>query len=90
LDGYERRLVLSWLALVAITLASFAWAEGASWLRGPVVAATVVVVLAFIKVRIVILDFMEVRTAPPALRLLLEVWVVAACGAIVAVVALAN
>jgi hypothetical protein len=36
----------------------------------------------------VILDFMEVRRAPLALRALLEAWVVIVCAAIIGMVAL--
>jgi len=40
-----------------------------------------VIFLAFLKVRWVLLDFMELRSAPTKLRLLFEAWVigVAAC-----------
>ena len=61
----EVRLGVIWLALVALTLLSFA-----------VNVTTVVIVSALIKVRFVILDFMEARDAPWVLRLILEGWVI--------------
>ena len=61
----EFGLGLVWLALVALTLLSFA-----------VNAPTVVIVVALVKVRFVILDFMEARDAPWVLRLVLEGWVI--------------
>lgn len=39
--------------------------------------------IAFVKVRWILLDFMELRTAPLVLRLLFEAWVVAVCGTII-------
>jgi heme/copper-type cytochrome/quinol oxidase subunit 4 len=69
----QSRFVLIWLAMCALTLASF-W-TGESHLPGNLPAIAVIVV-ALIKVRFVILEFMEVRTAPVALRLGLETWVV--------------
>lgn len=67
------RFILIWFAMCALTLASF-W-TGETNLRGSLPAIAVIVV-ALIKVRFVILDFMEVRTAPIQLRLALEGWLV--------------
>ena len=38
--------------------------------------------LAFIKVRIVVLDFMEVRSAPTLLRAIAETWILAVWAAL--------
>lgn len=69
-----RKLVILWALLVAITLASWETSvlggpAGQSWAIAGVMA------LAFIKVRIVIRDFMEVAHAPAWLRLGLDAWV---------------
>ena len=40
-------------------------------------------VLAFFKVRLVIMHFMEVATAPTPLRLVFEIWVVVVCTSII-------
>jgi hypothetical protein len=40
-------------------------------------------VLAFFKVRLVIMYFMEIATAPLALRVLFETWVVAVCSVVI-------
>jgi hypothetical protein len=45
-------------------------------------AAILMMVVAFFKVRLVILHFMEVRAAPASLRLLCEGWVFMTCSAI--------
>lgn len=39
--------------------------------------------IAFVKVRWILMDFMELRTAPLLLRLLFEAWVVAVCATII-------
>ncbi len=41
------------------------------------------ILIAFIKVRIVIRYFMEVRQAPQALRLVCDGWIILVCGAII-------
>lgn len=78
----RRRMIIIWLVMCALTIAAFA--AGETKLPGnlPLVA---VIVAALIKVRFVILDFMEVRTAPLQLRLVLEGWVVV-LGAVLLVV----
>lgn len=42
------------------------------------------IVIAFLKVRWVILDFMELRTAPVSLRLLFEFWAAATAALLIA------
>jgi lipid-A-disaccharide synthase-like uncharacterized protein len=74
----SRRLVLIWVALCALTVAAFAAGEIHSDGQWALIA---VIVAALIKVRFVILDFMEVRSAPLALRVVLEGWL-AVLGAI--------
>ncbi|AKK28536.1 cytochrome C oxidase subunit IV family protein [Mycobacterium sp. EPa45] len=64
----------SWLILVAATLASFAL--GADHGTGSLVAVAVLAIAA-IKVRLVGLDFMELRHAPIPLRAAFEVYCVA-------------
>ncbi len=64
----------AWLALVAVTLVSFALAEGAA---SPRLAATLVMLIAAFKVRLVVVHFMELRWRPLPWRVLLECWTVA-------------
>ena len=45
--------------------------------------STTLLLIAFVKVRFVIRHFMEVRTAPLALRLISDAWVIGVCGAII-------
>lgn len=81
MDKSDRKLVFRWAILSALTLFSFESAWGFAWLQNQSVAIAVVIAVAMLKVRIVILDFMEVREAPWTLRGLIEGWVVAiTCG----------
>lgn len=69
----SRRLVIIWLALCALTVAAFAAGDADTEGHWALIG---VVVAALVKVRFVVLDFMEVRTAPLGLRLVLEGWLV--------------
>ena len=80
------KITYVWCTLVVLT--------GVSWgLGDDYEAATQVeyqwltialLLLAFFKVRLVVMHFMEVGTAPIPLRAIFEVWVVVVCAAIVA------
>ncbi len=67
------RAGLTWLLLIAATVVS--WAVGAEHGTGSVVAV-VVLAIAAIKVRLVGLDFMELRHAPIPLRAAFECYCV--------------
>lgn len=69
----KNRAGVSWLVLVAATLVS--WAVGADHGTGSM-AAVVVLAIAAIKVRLVGLDFMELRHAPIPLRAAFECYCV--------------
>ena len=69
----------AWLVLVVAT--------GITWYLGEVGAAgtaaiVAMLVIAFIKGRLVILDFMELRAAPRLWRILLEGWLIVVGGLI--------
>ena len=66
-----------WAVLVAATLVS--WAVGAEHGTGSAIGI-VVLLVALIKVRFVGLDFMELRNAPPMLRVTFEVYCVVLWG----------
>jgi len=69
LDLLKNRAGASWLFLVALTVVS--WAVGAEHGTGSMVAVLVLGIAA-IKVRLVGLDFMELRHAPLPLRIAFE------------------
>jgi caa(3)-type oxidase subunit IV len=67
----RNRAGFSWLILIVATVSS--WAVGAEHGTGSLVAV-VVLAIAAIKVRLVGLDFMELRRAPVALRTMFETY----------------
>ena len=75
---FERRLIVVWLTLSAITLAQLAVGSlGEQDSLTPNAAVTSsAIVIALIKVRVIIREFMEVRHAPVLLCRLTDLWVV--------------
>lgn len=69
----RNRAGLSWVILIAATIVS--WAIGAEHGTGSLLAV-VVMAIAAIKVRLVGLDFMELRQAPIPLRAVFECYCV--------------
>lgn len=76
------RITLVWGLLVIATLLSWQLGHGVG-LDGATAAGVAILVITFIKVRYVILDFMELRHAPRWLRAVAEVWPVLACGLLI-------
>jgi hypothetical protein len=72
----ERMITWTWLILVAITVGSWwlapAHSRGAA--SASVAVTCVVLGLALIKARLIIRNFMEVRTAPSWLKLATDAW----------------
>jgi hypothetical protein len=84
-----RRLALVWIGLSLITLLSW-------WLAGGRGHATFdrnagitfgVLLLAAVKIRLIMTDFMEVRHAPPLLRRLTDGWIVLVIGSLLGIYA---
>jgi hypothetical protein len=77
-NGFNKRLFGAWSIMVAISLA-YLWVDHSAIHQGFPTASTIVTVaaicLALIKVRIIMREFMEVRTAPRVLRRLTDFWV---------------
>ena len=84
----KKRLLGAWLVLVAITLI-YLWIDHSADTSGVLVASTAVtvfaIVLALVKFRIILREFMDVRQAPPPLRRLTDLLV-----AVIAVSLLAS
>jgi len=76
--SFEKRLVFVWLALSAMTLAQLALTSlGEQDSLAPNAALTSsAIVIALIKVRVIIREFMEVRHAPVLLCRLTDLWMV--------------
>ncbi|ORW01412.1 cytochrome C oxidase subunit IV family protein [Mycobacterium kyorinense] len=81
------RLTSVWLILSAITVAAWWLAPGhAHAPPGASVPITIAVLaMALVKVRLVIQQFMEVRTAPGWLRLFTDAWLVVLWGAVLVI-----
>jgi heme/copper-type cytochrome/quinol oxidase subunit 4 len=92
-DLVRQRATVSFALLLIVTLLSY-WltvGHGGSALdEGQSLVWTLVIVLAFIKVRWVLLDFMELRSAPIGLRLLYEAWGVGVAAGLIAFAWLVN
>ena len=74
----EKRLLVVWLALSAITLVSL-WMgllDGPAALTPNAVVASSAILIALVKTRIILREFMEVRHAPVLLCRLTDLWVV--------------
>ncbi len=75
----KKRLFVMWLVLVAITLI-YLWIDSSADDRSVLVASTAAtvaaIVLALVKFRIILREFMDVRHAPPLLRHLTDLLVV--------------
>jgi hypothetical protein len=79
MDSGDRRLLLWWAVLLALTLLSFE-----SGAQRPEIATALVMVIALVKIRVVILHFMEVADAPWTLRAPLELWLILLGAALLA------
>lgn len=74
---FNKRLMIVWLVLSALTLA-YLWIDhtAGGLLKSSAVITSSVIVIALIKVRIIFREFMEVRGAPVLLGRLTDGWVV--------------
>lgn len=79
--GSRRRVAAVWLVLVAATLFSWESARSSGDYR---LASSAVLLIAFVKARLIGLEFMELRAAPLALRLIFEGWAGTACAGLLA------
>jgi heme/copper-type cytochrome/quinol oxidase subunit 4 len=73
----KNRISLIWLALIAATLIS--WWIGTDDAASPTLGTAVVLIVVFIKIRLIGLYFMELRDAPLPLRLLFEGYCLIVC-----------
>ena len=75
--GFEKRLIVVLLALSAITITQLGIGslDGQAALRPNAAITSSAIVIALIKVRIIIQEFMEVRHAPALLCRLTDLWV---------------
>lgn len=80
---FRLRITWIWLFLLVATLVSWEAVDGVAWVKDLRLAGVVVMVIAFVKARYVLLDFMELRHAPWQMRAAAEGWCLAVGLAIV-------
>lgn len=75
--GFEKRLLLVWLALSAITIAQLGVGsvDGQAVPTPSAAITTSAILIALVKVRLILREFMEVRHAPVLLCRLTDLWV---------------
>lgn len=76
------RITQIWLLLVAATAISWEMGHGVGF-NSVRYASVSIIVIAFVKVRFVIMDFMEIRGAPLFMRIVAEAWALTVCSALV-------
>jgi hypothetical protein len=76
------RITLVWIVLLAATTVSLLMGHGIG-IHDARHAGVAILVIALVKVRFVILDFMEIRRAPTYMRVTAETWVTIICTALV-------
>lgn len=76
--GFEKRLIVVWLALSAITIAQLGVGsfDGRAALAPNAAVTSSAILLALVKTRIIFREFMEVRHAPVLLCRLTDLWLV--------------
>ena len=82
---FDRRLAVVWLVLVGIALLYVVVDDSVTGaLRASVPVTVIAICLAMIKVRIVMREFMEVRTSPRLLRRITDMLIVVMTAALIA------
>ena len=77
------RISIVWVLLILATALSWHFGHGLGFGDAYQYATSAILVITFVKVRFVFLDFMEVRRAPLPLRVAFEAWAVVACGVLI-------
>lgn len=70
-----------WLGLVVFTLISFILGQNQAISTEQ--ATAIIILVSFVKIRLVIRYFMEVKYAPLLLKLAMDVWCLAVCGLLI-------
>ena len=76
------RNTLIWALLVGATILSWELGHGVG-LENATHAGVAILIVTFVKVRFVTLEFMEIRGAPPWMRAAGEAWIVLVCALLI-------
>lgn len=79
------RVTAVWVLLIAATCLSWDAAQNLGWVENDRLTTSAVMIVAFLKARFILLDFMELRQAPVPLRLIAEAWPALVCVAIIVI-----
>ena len=77
------RITFVWMVLILATGLSWQFGHGFGFGDNYHYATAAILVIAFIKIRFVFLDFMELRTAPLPLRITFELWALIVCATLI-------
>ena len=75
----QSRVTGIWVGLIVATGLSWQFGHGFGFGEKIHYATVAILMITFVKIRFVFLDFMELRTAPWPLRMAFEVWAVSLC-----------
>lgn len=75
----QSRVTGIWVGLIVATGLSWQFGHGFGFGEKSHYATAAILIITFVKIRFVFLDFMELRTAPLPLRIAFEVWAVSIC-----------
>lgn len=75
----QSRVTAIWVGLIVATGLSWQFGHGFGFGEKFHYATAAILIITFVKIRFVFLDFMELRTAPRPLRMAFEVWAVSIC-----------
>lgn len=87
LSAVKGRTTVVWLILVAATLVSW-FLGGLAGSSSHLLTGSVVLIIAFVKVRLVGTYFMELRGAPTVLRVMFDSYCVVACAVLIGIFSL--
>jgi hypothetical protein len=76
-------ITIVWFILIFATGLSWQFGHGFGFGENYHFASVAILIVTFIKIRFVFLDFMELRAAPKGLRWLFEVWAVLASAILI-------
>lgn len=81
-QAHHYRITAAWLVLIGATLIS--WKLGHSvGISDPAIVSAIIIAVAFVKVRVVFFEFMELRHAPRYMQLAADMWVILVCAALI-------
>ncbi len=79
----QSRVTGIWVGLIVATMLSWQFGHGFGFGEQSHYATAAILIITFVKIRFVFLDFMELRTAPLPLRIAFEVWAVSVCAILI-------